>query len=545
MIVNLDQLKAQISIKDIIASYLPLKKDGSLYKAICPFHSEKTPSFVVNERKNFFHCFGCKASGDAFSFLQKLKHYDFKESLEEIADFYNFKLEFNGIKLKEKKDYFAFYERINAYSKQNLLKNEKLLSYLAKRGLDKADLAHFDIGLMPDNYTLLELVGKERDLALELGFLKQAQTGLYSQFARRISFALRNPAFKIVGFSARVHPYENFSKSAKYINSSESFLFKKSQFLYNLNFAKDNLSKAQKKDSQSEESQEISAQSIIIVEGFLDCIALSKFGFKNAVASLGTAFNTTHLATLLKAGFDDFLLCFDNDEAGFKASLRACELLFKNSFFESKIWHFNQGFKDIGELLEKSISDEAFSPSFFKENAFKFYIKSRLDECQSQRAKDQFLKALIKSINAQKNYYTKAFCAQILQDLTGLSLKQSPQSVNLVFSEEAAVLKTALQDKNAAFILANSPPSFKDEKLKASLELFLSKNELDLVAKELLSTDELKSLNELDFAAACISIEEGFLRQELNRAKASKNLNLVLSLSEKLAALKNEDLTPF
>lgn len=586
---NLDELKAQINIVNVIKNYVPLKKIHGSWKGLCPFHAEKTPSFSVSEQKGLFHCFGCKEGGDAFAFVQKFKHYDFNEAVREIADIYNFELEFDGEKSTPKKDYFEFYARLNAFFKENLLKNDKVLAYLAKRGLSKEDLHTYDIGLVPDNYKLIEFIGKDLELALATGLLIKGQNGTYSQFARRLSFAFRNPIFKIVGFSCRIHPYENFSNSAKYINSRESFLFHKSHFLYNLNYAKNAYFKKQNTDNgiQTTENRErntdngtrntdygiqntddglrgfatplnavvrspssviSTSQRLVIVEGFFDAIALSKLGHKANVASCGTAFNQIHLATLLKNGIENYALCFDKDKAGLKATLKTCELLFKHGFFESEVWQIAGDFKDIGEVLEARQAVQntehgqriADSGEFIEKiNAFEFYVRAKLAQCQSSRDKDKFLKALLKSISAQNNYFLKDFCFEIVERVTGFEFKHTHRvSLKKVeFNAEKALFKTILCDESALFIareLLNS--AFFDE-YESSFKLFIETGELDEKAKELKIDESVSVLSALDFDSAARSFKKAFLARELEKAKVARNFTLICDLQAQLKAV--------
>lgn len=519
-IVNLDELKAQINIVSVIQSYVPLKKVHGSWKGLCPFHAEKTPSFSVSEQKGLFHCFGCKEGGDAFAFVQKFKHYDFNEAVREIADLYNFELKISGEKQVVKKDYFEFYARLNTFFKENLLKHDKLLHYLEKRGLNKDDLNHYDIGLVPDNYKLIEFIGKDLDLALNTGLLIKGQNGTYSQFAKRLSFAFRNTIFKIIGFSCRIHPYENFSKAAKYINSRESFLFHKSHFLYNLNYAK---SEYFKRDNDKKE--------LVIVEGFFDSIALSKLGFKVNVASCGTAFNEIHLATLLKMGFEKFALCFDKDEAGEKATLKTCELLFKHSFFESEIWQIDGDFKDVGEVLESG--EELL---FSKINAFEFYVVKKLESKESAREKDIFIKALLKSIYAKNNFYIKNFCLEILEKITGFEFKNTHRTSlkKVELNAEKALFKTVLCDEKAEFIAKELLQSAYFDEYAASFKLFIENALLDEKAKELKFDESVSVLNTFDFDNAARSFKKAFLNTQLEKAKIARDFTLICDLQAKI-----------
>lgn len=530
MIKNLDELKAIVNIVDVIKNYVPLQKISGNFKGLCPFHAEKTPSFSVSEQKGLFHCFGCKESGDAFTFVQKFKHYDFNEALREIADFYNFELDFGSGKVQQKKDFFEFYARINEAFKQNLLKHDKIMQWLFNRGLEKEDLNRFDIGLVPENFALKELIGRDLELALQTGFLISGQNGIYSQFAGRLSFALRNSVFKIIGFSCRTHPYGNFHQKAKYINSKESFLFKKSYFLYNLNNAKRAYFK---KDEDNADKK----RNLVIVEGFFDSIALSKLGFNANVASCGTAFNQIHLATLLKNEINDFILCFDNDEAGVKASLKTCELLFKHNFFEAKIWLLDKKFKDIGEILEQKAD---FSENFTEINAFEFYVLENLKLKETAREKDLFIKALIKSIRAKNNFFIKDFCLSILEKITGFEFKNT-QRLNLKsvdFNAEKTLYKSILSDEKNAFIADELLfVSFFENYAKSYLN-FKENKALDDEANALLLDESVEVVKNDEFNELCKSFKKAFLKKELEKAKISKDYDLIISLQGQIQGLE-------
>ena len=426
-----------------------------------------------------------------------------------------------------------------------MLKNDKLLAYLAKRGLSKEDLNTYDIGLVPDNYKLIDFIGKDLELALQTGLLIKGQNGTYSQFARRLSFAFRNPIFKIVGFSCRIHPYENFSNSAKYINSRESFLFHKSHFLYNFNYAKTAYFKKDENVIASEQSERGNPHKrLVIVEGFFDSIALSKLGYKANVASCGTAFNQIHLATLLKNGIENFALCFDKDEAGLKATLKTCELLFKHGFFESEVWQIIGDFKDIGEILEKQNTENGTQNADLGEfiekvNAFEFYIRAKLAQCQSSRDKDKFLKALLKSIKAQNNYFLKDFCLEIVERVTGFEFKHTHR-VNLKkveFNAEKALFKSVLCDESARFIARELLNSAYFDEYESSFKLFIETGELDEKAKELKIDESVSVLNAVDFDSAARSFKKAFLMRELEKAKVARNFTLICELQAQLKAV--------
>ena len=536
---NLDELKAVVNVAEVIKAHIPLKRVSGTLKGLCPFHTEKTPSFAVDERRGFFHCFGCKESGDAFTFLQKFKHIDFAEAVKEVAEFYDFELEYNGTKTEKRKDYTEFLARLNQHFKENLLDDNeqasKIRQWLKNRGLDESDLNRYDIGLVDDNFKLKEFIGTDRELAEKLGILiKNTQGETYSQFANRVSFALRGYNFQIQGFSCRTHPYLNFRNSGKYINSRESFLFKKSNFLYNLIRAKEAYFT---KNAENPEQK----KQMVIVEGFMDSIALSKFGLKSNVAACGTAFNQTHLATLMRNEIENFALCFDKDEAGEKAALKTCELLFRHSYYESEVWILRSDFKDIGEVLEKHTKDGTplEMPDFEKINAFEYYVKTRLNKCENARKKDIFIAALLKSVRSKNNYFIKDFCLGVIERVTGFEFKKSPrvnlQGVN--FDAEKTLFKSILSDSANAYIAFEMLYASFFENYQESYLKFKEKGEKDDTAKGLLVNDSVAVVKGADFSELCKSFKKAFLNKELEKAKIARNYSLIISLQNKIAQI--------
>ncbi len=309
-----DELKAQLNIVDIIGREVTLKKSGSNYMGLCPFHNEKTPSFSVNEGKQFFHCFGCGKSGDVIGFVQEYYKLPFMEAVEKLAAE-------NGIKLPERRssgpkiDYDK-YHGINAKAARffynNLgTKGNKGLAYLKKRGLSKETITAFGLGYAPASGTALvdhlRSEGVSDDDMLKLGLANSGKNGLYDKFRDRVMFPIISTQDKVIGFGGRAIA----DIKPKYLNSPESEIFLKKNNLFGLNLTKKEIDREGR---------------AIIVEGYMDMISLYQNGVKNVAASLGTAL-TINQARLLCRYSKNIVLSYDSDSAGINAALRGIDVI--------------------------------------------------------------------------------------------------------------------------------------------------------------------------------------------------------------------------
>ena len=309
-----DELKAQLNIVDIIGREVTLKKSGSNYMGLCPFHNEKTPSFSVNEGKQFYHCFGCGKSGDVIGFVQEYYKLPFMEAVEKLAAE-------NGIKLPERRssgpkiDYDK-YHGINAKAARffynNLgTKGNKGLAYLKKRGLSKETITAFGLGYAPASGTALvdhlRSEGVSDDDMLKLGLANSGKNGLYDKFRDRVMFPIISTQDKVIGFGGRAIA----DIKPKYLNSPESEIFLKKNNLFGLNLTKKEIDREGR---------------AIIVEGYMDMISLYQNGVKNVAASLGTAL-TINQARLLCRYSKNIVLSYDSDSAGINAALRGIDVI--------------------------------------------------------------------------------------------------------------------------------------------------------------------------------------------------------------------------
>ncbi|EBH4141317.1 TPA: DNA primase [Campylobacter jejuni] len=336
---SIENLSQRLNIVDIIENYIEVKKQGSSFVCICPFHADKNPSMHINPTKGFYHCFACKAGGDAFKFVMDYEKLSFSDAVEKVASLSNFTLSYTKEKQENKKELKSILPILNAYFKDNLKHHKEVLTYLYQRALNDKDIAKFELGFAGASEDSIRLLQNQKiplEDAMSVGALKKDENNeFYASFIWRITFPIYDHKDLLVGFGGRTL---NPNVPAKYVNSPQNILFDKSRIFYAFNIAKENIAK--KKE-------------IIVCEGYMDAIAFHKAGFNNAVAVLGTALTEHHLP-LIRRYDAKVILCFDNDEAGLKAATRSAFLLSTNKI-DGKV-AILQGGKDPAELVAKNES---------------------------------------------------------------------------------------------------------------------------------------------------------------------------------------------
>lgn len=343
---DLDLIKQKINIVDLIQEYLPLKKAGVNFKAPCPFHQEKTPSFMVSPERGIFKCFGCGVGGDVFKFLMLKEGMEFPESLEYLAKKAGITLKRQSkswqTETKDKKQRLLEANQKAAQFFTYILTEHKLgkkaLGYLKNRGVSDETIKVFNLGYAPNSWESLTKFLKKRGFALEemieAGLVVPSPKGGYDRFRGRVMFPLVDAKNQIIGFSGRILD----SGEPKYINSPQTPIFDKSNFLFGLNLSKGEIK--QKKAA-------------ILSEGEMDMIMSFQFGVKNIVASKGTAL-TSGQVELIKKYADTVILCFDKDLAGDSASRRGIEIA-DQAGLNIKVIQIPEG-KDPAELVIKDVS---------------------------------------------------------------------------------------------------------------------------------------------------------------------------------------------
>lgn len=338
---DVELIKAKINIVDLISEYLPLKKSGVNFKSSCPFHDEKTASFVVSPERQIWHCFGCQKGGDMFTFLMEKENMDFKEALELLAKKAGIVLKQTENKKDLKDRLFEVNLKAQEFFHYMLTKHElgkKALEYLKKRGLTDESIESFGIGYAPNSWESLTKVLLKRGFLIseiiDSGLAVSSKAGGYDRFRGRITFPLIDGKDKLRGFSGRVlSPQE-----PKYINSPQTAIFDKSSFLFGINLAKSEI--RNKKEA-------------ILVEGEFDVILSHQAGFKNVVACKGTAL-TEGQVDLIKKYTENISLCFDMDLAGDSASRRGIGIVEKAGL-NIKVIEIEGG-KDAAEAITDDVS---------------------------------------------------------------------------------------------------------------------------------------------------------------------------------------------
>ncbi len=314
-----DKIKDNIDIVNIVSDYVQLKKTGSNYVGLCPFHNEKSPSFTVSESKQFFHCFGCGEGGDGVTFIMKKENLDFPDALKFLADKLGIEIEnstnVNPKYSDEKLKTYEINKETARFYYDNLIKNPHALSYLEKRKLSSKVIRQFGLGYSLDSwdslYKYLKTKNYSDDEIEKTGLIgrKSGNNGYYDKFRNRIMFPIIDTKSRIIGFGGRV-----LDKSMpKYLNSPDTIVFNKGNHLYGLNLL----------------SKYSTRKRILLVEGYMDVISLYNRGINYSIASLGTAF-TERQSKLLKRFGEDIYICYDSDAAGIKATLKAIDVCLKD-----------------------------------------------------------------------------------------------------------------------------------------------------------------------------------------------------------------------
>lgn len=335
------EIKSRLSIVDVVGQYVQLKKAGRNFKACCPFHSEKTPSFIISPERQFAWCYGCQTGGDIFKIVQLLEGVDFKESLKILAEKAGVELptNFTGGAKKEKKDRLVEINEAAAdFFVTQLSENPVAQKYLKNRGLKNLTIEEWRIGFAPDSFDSLHPILEENFSKKEIveasvaGVKEMGDDKLFDKFRNRIVFPIENHFAKIVAFTGRVLD----DSEPKYLNSSESPIFQKGAILFGF---------ARAKNSIREQ------KFAVLVEGQLDVISAHQKDFKNVVATSGTALTEMHLKAL-KNFVEKIIFCFDGDPAGVESTRRALEIAAVLDL-DAQVAILPAEFKDPDEAIKK------------------------------------------------------------------------------------------------------------------------------------------------------------------------------------------------
>ncbi|HWH46789.1 MAG TPA: DNA primase [Burkholderiales bacterium] len=410
----IQDLLNRVDIVDLIESYVPLKRAGSNYAARCPFHSEKSPSFTVSPTKQFYHCFGCGAHGTAISFLMEYQGMGFVDAVKELAGRAGMTVpeQTPDPRQKEKseaaEDLTDVLSKAAQYYKTQLKTSERAVAYLKGRGLSGEIAARYSLGYAPDGWQSLEQVfpDYESKSLSEAGLVIVNEQGRrYDRFRDRVMFPIHNQRGVIIGFGGRIIDQGD----PKYLNSPETPLFEKGRELYGLFQARSAIREAEK---------------VIVVEGYMDVVALAQYGVGYAVATLGTATTPWQVQKLLRQS-DDVIYCFDGDEAGRRAAWRA---------LENSLTHLQDG-KQVRFLFLPAEDD----PDTFVRSRGKEAFESLLGQAQP------LSEFLMQQLASRVDMRTAEGRAKFLQDAKPLVRQITAPMLSLVLRKQVAELAGVAQ----------------------------------------------------------------------------------------------------
>jgi len=530
---SIENLKNNLDVVDIISQFLQVKKAGANFKACCPFHGEKTPSFVISPSKQIYHCFGCGVGGDSIKFVMEFEKLSYPEAIEKLASMVNFSLEYDN----NTKSYdYKVIEKLNEYYEKLLVSNKEAYDYLISRGISSFSIEKFQIGYAPtSNETINYLKQNFLNLgdAQEFGLIDQGQNGLYSRFIQRITFPIYTLSSKLVGFGGRTITGHN----AKYINSPQTKFFNKSRLLYGYNLAKQNIFKKNQ---------------IIITEGYLDVIMLHQAGFNNAVATLGTALTNEHLP-IISRGEPNVVVAYDGDKAGLNAAYKASKILSSNGF-DGGVVIFGEGFDPADMVKENKINE--LNSMFLNTKSFvEFCIDSIINNYDLNNP-NQKQKALIEineylqSLSAIIQQEYKPYIASVLNINSNLvqakhvninqnNINKDLQNIDIA---ELSIVKSVLENNDLISLVQNIDTSV----------FQTHKNELDIVINNqnteslrgLLLQEEIKIYTNEEFKSQLLFLMIPYYTKLLQQTSNDKTIDFkiksrkIRDIKEKIVELK-------
>lgn len=565
------------NIVDIIEEYLPLKKAGTNYSTNCPFHKEKTPSFIVSPDKQMFHCFGCGESGDSISFLTKYKNYTFVEAAEYLANRAGIILEeVNSSNTNNNKQLMDKLYKINReaalYFYKNLRTNPDVIRYLHSRKINSEVIKLFGIGYANNEWdnllNYLKAKGYKEEDILKTGLIikNDKYNSFYDRFRNRVIFPIFDVKKRIIGFGGRVTD----DSLPKYLNSPETMIFNKGYNLYGINIAKESA-----RD-----------KSFILVEGYMDVIKMHVYGYSATVAALGTSF-TENQAKLLKRYSKSFYIAFDSDNAGQQASLKAINMLKRNNL-EGKVIiipdakdpdeYLNKfGKASFDKLIENSLDYYSFLEFYYKEileNSNKVeYINKFFDNIvnvHSEIERELIFDKLSRKVGVSKESIIKEYNKRSVKQKTLIKTAkpvQKPQVSKITTCHEEELIKLILLNNDFALQLNEivNEDTFKDLKyyniikelyecrindisinseslnriINGSMDVNLQIDNVDYDNSEALFKDCIKRLK-LKYYEEKRNLLNNNLKQSDNSLNGKEIMNEIFCLAKKIKSTKEE-----
>lgn len=441
---TINEIKNRLTISDVVSLYLPLVKKGRDNWVVCPFHSDKNPSMKLDDEKGFYYCFGCKASGNIFTFVMKMDNLDFVEAVKKLASIAHVEIEeeraTNPKQKSDKEMLYRLYETLNnefcsALWMQKTTGAKKALDYIYSRGYTDETIKSFSLGYAPEDYDFVKRIAAS--LGIEYSLLKNS--GLLSKnensyFVDRITFPIVNRSLKVVAFSARTMRTDD--TVAKYINSSESPIFSKKLEFFGFNNAVESLKKG---------------DIPVLCEGNFDVMALHQAGIKSALATCGTALSKEQCSVLRRYN-DKTKTFFDSDDAGQKATMKALVALKSQGISPSVVVMRRDSAKDASEFLQKNGKDALVNLVNSSINGFQYAIKSlsRQTDITTIKGKKEVLSGLLPLINAVDSVVERENLFKKACSILAIDEKSAVEDYNRETRIE--VKKAELKEQRQAFI---------------------------------------------------------------------------------------------
>jgi len=541
---SIEALKARLDIVDVVGSYIELKRAGSSFKAPCPFHDEKSPSFTVNPSRQKYHCFGCGVGGDSINFVMEYEKLSYPEAIEKLAASTNFTLHYTDNAPQKKRSNLL--ETLNDWYQKLLEEKPEAHGYLHERGIHASSIERFGIGYAPTSPETLRYLEQRRlptSEALEQGAIGKGDDGrLFARFIERITFPIHSTSGAIVGFGGRTIT----GHQAKYVNSSQSAIFNKSRLLYAYHLARDTIYRRRE---------------IIVTEGYLDVVMLHQAGFTHAVATLGTALTSEHLP-LLRKGEPKVFVAYDGDKAGRTAAFKAAKLL-STSGFNGGVILFEGG-KDPADMIKEGLIEELNALLHRPIPFIEFVIAEMISnyDLQDPKAKETALHetiAFLKSLSPLLQEEYRPYLASKLgvsPALIRIGNTQTAQSKPILFSsnedtEELGFIKTILEHNH----IINSLLDFIDSSMfrhhGPEFEAAIQGKRNDPRLNALMMNNAIRIFEgDEGIKKALLTFLENHYTRELKKINAQNTVSfdqksyLIRQIRDKITRLKKGELVP-
>jgi DNA primase len=541
---SIETLKTRLDIVDVVSNYVELKKAGANFKAPCPFHDEKSPSFVVSPAKQIYHCFGCGVTGDSIRFVMEYEKLNYPEAIEKLASYYNFSLQYTAG--GEKKSDTRMLNKLNDWYKSLLDSNQTAQTYLKERGIFESSIEKFGIGYAPSSQeTITYLKSHMFDLkeGVELGVIGQGDNHLFARFIERITFPIRAANGSMVGFGGRTIT----GHQAKYVNSPQTKIFNKSRLLYAYDLAKESIYKNKE---------------MIVTEGYLDVVMLHQAGFNNAVATLGTALTNEHLP-LLRKGEPRITMAYDGDNAGLNAAIKASKLL-SASGMDGGVVIFSEGL-DPADMVKNAQVEELNHLLRHPKPFIEFVLEQSVHQfdLNNPKAKEEALHsgiAYLKTLSPLLQEEYRPYLAALLNvNKSVVRLQKAPQNQQIpqfspLTQEDTWVLsliKTIIEIPGTVDnILDYLDPSQLHLHAQEFSLAISGQNEHPLLVKIMLN-ENIKAFKEDDLKNELLTFLGNFYNKELKKVNMRKDMTFekkafyIRSYREKVNKLKRGELVPF